>query len=178
MKQKQNPLLELIPSAFPNALNHNGSIVLNLFIPAVDGEVVAKERPQAKVITGKTGKPFPSFYTPKKTAMWEKHVAETARTQAITVDVVGDDFILPFENVRVMAQIRFNLRKPPSYPKSVVHATKKPDLDNLVKAILDGLVLGRVLGDDNCVVALNTSKHYADIDHPPGVEIELTCLPI
>lgn len=179
MKQIDSPLMELMPPGFPYAICLSGSVVLGCFIPAMDGEIVAKERPQARIITAPGKRPFPQFYTPKKTAAWEHHVAEIAKIQLLSVEADGDqDFILPVAEKRVMATMRFNLRKPPSYPKSVIHATKKPDLDNLVKAILDGLVSGRILEDDNCVTDLTVSKRYADAIHPPGVEIEMTCLPL
>ena len=122
---------------------------------------------------------MPQLYTPKETQQWESHVAESARAQLLSVEVEGDDFTLPVSEVRVLANLRFNLDKPVSYPKRVVHATKKPDLDNLVKAVLDGLVQGRVLEDDNCITDMMVSKRYSDhLDHPVGVEVELTCLKV
>lgn len=130
-------------------------------------------------MTPKGRKPMPQLYTPKETQAWEAHVADTARAQLLGVEVEGDDFTMPIEASRVLAHIRFNIKKPVSYPKSVVHATKKPDLDNLVKAVLDGLVQGRVLEDDNCVTDMMVSKRYEHpLDHPAGVEIELTCIGI
>jgi Holliday junction resolvase RusA-like endonuclease len=128
-------------------------------------------------MTPKGRKPLPQLYTPKETAVWEAHVAEVARAQLLGVEVEGEDFVLPVDEVRVLANLRFNLDKPVSYPKRVVHATKKPDLDNLVKAVLDGLVQGRVLADDNCITDMMVSKRYSHpLEHPTGVEIELTCL--
>lgn len=122
--------------------------------------------------------PRPVLYTPKKTKDWEDHVAESARSQMLSVDVEGDrDFTMPIRDVRVFARIRFNITKPPSYSKKVVHATRKPDVDNLVKAVLDGLVNGKIIYDDDCITDLSVSKRYADgLEHPTGVEIELTCI--
>lgn len=177
MKRTENPLLDLIAPGYPKVWSLNGNLVMSVFIPAIDGEVPAKERPQARVVTGKNGKPFPQFYTPKKTKTWEEHVANTARAQVLTAPVVGDDdFLLPVQDCRVLANLRFNMKKPASYPKSVVHDVRKPDLDNLVKAILDGLVQGRILEDDNAITDMFVSKRYADATHPLGVEVELTCI--
>lgn len=53
-----------------------------------------------------------------------------------------------------------------------VRPTKKPDLDNVGKAVLDG-VNGVAFGDDAQVVNLNCSKHY---DETPRVEV--TILPL
>ena len=139
---------------------------------------MAKERPRSRVVTPRGGKPFVQVYPPAKTKAWEEHVAFHGRGQLLKIELEGeDDFTLPIEDMRVLMSIRFNLRKPVSYPKSVVHAVKKPDLDNLVKGVLDGLVQARVLGDDNLITDMQLMKRYADADHPPGVEVELTCLP-
>lgn len=142
-------------------------------------EIVAKERPRARVVPGAGGKrPFPSLYTPPKTKAWEEHVGQEALQQLRSVEVEGDDFTLPIRDVRILASLRFNLKKPASYPKSMKHAVKKPDLDNLVKAILDGIVMAGVIEDDNCITDMSISKRYADAEHPVGVEVELTCLPL
>ncbi len=47
----------------------------------------------------------------------------------------------------------------PSAPRS---HTNKPDLDNLVKLILDAMVEARVLEDDRCVVMLSARKEWCD----------------
>ena len=141
---------------------------------------VAKERPQAKVITPKGGRPFPQFYTPAMTAAWEDHVGESARNQLLGLEAEGDgeDFTLPLNGYRFLTVMRFNLVKPKSYPKRIVHHTKKPDRDNLEKAVLDGLVKGRILGDDNAVTDSLSFKRYEEPGHPAGVEIDLTAIPV
>jgi Holliday junction resolvase RusA-like endonuclease len=172
------------PAGYPRAFVAGRALSLGFFIPAkefkyrngMEFDVPAKERPQARIITGK--KPFAQFYTPKKTVEWEQHVGEHALLQLRAVELDGDDdFTLPVKDCRVIMHLRFNLRKPSSYPKSVIHAVKKPDLDNLQKAILDGLVQAQVIDDDNCITDLSVMKRYADDDHPMGVEVDLTCLP-
>ena len=45
--------------------------------------------------------------------------------------------------------------------------TKKPDADNIVKAILDALN-GLVYKDDSCIVELSCVKYYSDV---PSVEV-------
>lgn len=149
------------------------------FRQGYDWEVPAKERFQFRIITPKGGgKPFAQPYTPAKTKSWETHVGEHALQQLRSVELDGDDdFTLPIKDCRVIAHMRFNVRKPVSYPKKMVHVTKKPDLDNLTKAILDGLVLANVLEDDNCITDLQLMKRYATDEHPLGVEVDLTCIP-
>jgi len=142
-------------------------------------EVPAKERPQFRIITPKGSKPFAQPYTPTKTKAWESHIGEHALQQLRSVELEGDDdFTLPIRDARIIAHLRFNLRKPVSYPKSMIHATKKPDLDNLIKAVLDALVLHKVLDDDACITDLQVMKRYASDEHPLGVEVDLTCLPV
>lgn len=131
------------------------------------------------MVTPRGGKPFVQFYSDKKTVEYEDHVGGCALIQLRGVEVEGDqDFTLPVKECRILAHLRFNLRKPPSYSKRVVHATKKPDLDNLVKAVLDGLVKANVIDDDNCITDISMMKRYATEDHPVGVEVELTVLPV
>ena len=181
MVKGQAPFLEMHPSGFPGAEVVGESIFLKFFIPAltdpkvkIQNEVMAKERPQARVVVPKGGgRPFPQFYTPPKTQAWEAHVGEQALLQLRSVDA---DFTLPIHDKRILASVRFNLTRPVSYPKTVIHAVKKPDIDNLVKAILDGIVAARIIEDDNLITDLVTIKRYADGAHPSGVEVELTCL--
>ena len=163
------------------------ALLLTFFIPPLlfkyrNGEtfdVFAKERPQARIVQGHGKKPFPQFYTPAKTRAWEEHIGQHALVQLRTVEVDGDrDFTLPVKNSRYLVNLRFNIRKPVSYPKSVIHAVKKPDLDNLLKAVLDGLVVGGIIDDDNAITDLSVCKRYANDEHPLGVEVEITCLPV
>lgn len=177
MDTREAPLFEAYPLGYPSAFVAGRSLSLTLFIP---GTPVAKERPQAKVITPKGGRPFPQFYTPKKTADWEDYIAEAARFQLSQVETVGEgpDFILPLDGYRFLTTIRFNLAKPKSYPARIVHHTKKPDRDNLEKAVLDGLVKGRIIKDDAMITDGLSFKRYVEPGHPEGVEIDLTAIPV
>lgn len=57
-----------------------------------------------------------------------------------------------------------------SRPKSVKRLlpTVKPDLDKLVRSVLDAIT-GNVLSDDSRVVTLTAKKFYADEEESPGV---------
>lgn len=50
-----------------------------------------------------------------------------------------------------------------------IRPTKKPDIDNIIKSVLDGLN-GVAYGDDKQVVTVIAMKHYSDI---PSVEITI-----
>ena len=130
-------------------------------------------------MTGKNGQPFVKFYSSKQSAEYEDYVGQCALFQLRRVEVDGDDdFTMPVRDCRILVHLRFNLAKPKSYPKSVVWPIRRPDLDNLVKAILDGLDKADVIDDDNAITDLSVMKRYADADHPEGVEVELVCLPL
>ena len=51
--------------------------------------------------------------------------------------------------------------------------TKKPDLDNLNKAILDALQDVKAIGDDSSVVFLHSYKSYIGKDEIEGAEITI-----
>lgn len=134
-------------------------------------------RPRAKVLPTKP--PRPHVYNDPRSTKWEEYVAQMVMDQLMKTPTTGegDDFVLPLRDCRILMTVRFNLPKPKSYPARVVHHTKKPDLDNYAKAILDGLVKGRILEDDGLVTDLMIQKRYVEAGHPEGVEIDLTALP-
>lgn len=69
----------------------------------------------------------------------------------------------------------FVMPRPKSYPKTkFVPATKKPDLDKLMRAIGDALTDARVWVDDSQVVESFASKRLADFGESPGVHILVT----
>jgi len=59
----------------------------------------------------------------------------------------------------VEVAIQFNFIKPASVPKSRVRPVVKPDIDKLIRAILDGLT-GVAFKDDAQVVKVIASKNY------------------
>ena len=120
------------------------------------------------------------MYPDNQSRDWEDDAVDQLQQQVGRIAVTevpgqGNDFELPFES-RVLLTLRFNIRKPVSYPASVVNMVRKPDLDNLAKAVLDALVKARILADDNIVTDLSLSKRYVEPGHPEGVEIDLTAL--
>lgn len=124
------------------------------------------------------GKPFVQTYSDRKTVEWEEHVANTIREQVREIDVqgVGLDLALPFAE-RILLSLRFNMHRPVSYPASVIHHLKRPDVDNLAKAVMDGLQNSRIIVEDSQITDLSIIKRYESDGHPLGVEIDLTALP-
>lgn len=117
------------------------------------------------------GKGRPRFsrgrvYTPEETTAYEGLVALSYRNEA-----KGYKFTSPV-GVRILA-----LQKPPKKSKKVTEKmlsgeilpTKRPDLDNIAKIILDGL--NKVAWDDDTqVVQLQIEKRYAT---PPQVMVQV-----
>lgn len=56
-------------------------------------------------------------------------------------------------------------------PKGLIPHTKRPDLDNIVKAVLDSLNI--ILNDDSQVHSLSASKAYAEINGLPRTIITI-----
>lgn len=121
----------------------------------VPGEPVGKGRPRI----GRRGK-HAMMFTPQKTADYEQAVkAEAAKSMAGRA---------PFDGpVELKLQVFTGI--PKSYPKAKALAarlgkiapTKKPDIDNVVKAVCDSL--NEVVWiDDVQVVDLHVSKRFGD----------------
>lgn len=119
----------------------------------VYGEPVAKGRPRFT----RQGR----AYTPKKTHDYESEVQAMAKAAMGTQE--------PLETpVAVYVYVTFPI--PPSYSKKRTEAclngsdrhTKRPDLDNCVKAITDGMN-GIVYKDDSQVVSLHATKVWGTV---------------
>lgn len=123
------------------------------------GEPMGKQRPRASSWGGHT-----RIYTPSKTISYE------GRFASAYMDKYGDKkpTSLP---IAVAIEAVFGLKKADYNSKGcpnkhgnaklmgVEQATKKPDADNIAKAVLDGLN-GVAWVDDSQVVALNVKKSY------------------
>jgi len=72
----------------------------------------------------------------------------------------------------VVLTVTFRLPRPKSLPKHVLHHTKKPDLDKLVRSTKDALK-GVLYGDDSQVVDLHARKVYVAIAAAPCARITL-----
>lgn len=91
--------------------------------------------------------------------MWRRLVADVAQQYAPPELWDGP----------VRIDLTFGLPKPKSAPKSRrVWPDKRPDLDKLIRSVLDSLT-HIVFQDDSQIVEINASKDYG----PPGVAIEI-----
>jgi crossover junction endodeoxyribonuclease RusA len=73
----------------------------------------------------------------------------------------------------VWLMLHFHVCRPKSLPKRILHATKKPDLDKMIRSVKDALK-GVLYMDDAQVVDLVAQKRYSE---SPGVEITFRELP-
>lgn len=97
-----------------------------------------------------------------KSKGWQQLVAEQAQTVAKDGLFMGP----------VVLTVTFHLPRPQSLPKRVLHHTKKPDLDKLVRNTKDALK-GVLYGDDAQVVDLHARKTYAAVAAAPCAHITL-----
>ncbi len=120
-------------------------------------EPIPKGRPRFRIFRGHV-----STYTPTKTAIYEKLIAETYKDQAQCFQFSREQAL----NVR----LRFGLGIPKSTSKYKVKEMlaglskhiKKPDIDNLIKSVLDALN-GIAWEDDAQIVRVTASKVYTNV---------------
>jgi Holliday junction resolvase RusA-like endonuclease len=133
----------------------------------VPGEPVAKGRPKATTING-----MARLYTPKKTVNYEAMVALAAQIAMRGKPLLEGPVELSFE-------ARFSIPKGWTKKRLAAHAvspefvTKKPDLDNLEKALGDGMN-GVVFADDSQIAQTGVCrKVYGAV---PGVTVTVRAL--
>ena len=127
----------------------------------VYGEPVAKGRPRFST----RGK-FPVAYTPEKTKAYEFEVGMMA------LNAMGGS--KPLEGA-LEAFIYVTFAVPESYSKKRTEAclsgqekhTKKPDLDNVVKCVIDGMDK-IVFDNDSQITSIHATKVYGEV---PKVEV-------
>jgi len=74
----------------------------------------------------------------------------------------------------VHLQLEFRMPRPASTPKSrTPPAIKRPDLDKLIRAVLDALGSAGVYWDDSQVTTLEASKALAAVGGSPGLVITI-----
>ena len=124
----------------------------------IPGEPKAKQRPRI----GKWG-----AYTPEMTVQYENWVKECYLSQLKNKSLEGE--------IRANITAYFGIAKSISKTKRAdmvrgkIRCTKRPDVDNIAKIVLDSLN-GIAYDDDSQIVELNVKKCYSE---NPCVEVEL-----
>lgn len=127
----------------------------------VPGQPVPKARPR---FSSKSG----TAYTPKRTKNFETLIKKHIKP------LVKDIFLGP-----VHVHINVVFKRPKYMQKNIYNEglilhTKRPDLDNVVKAVLDAL--NSVLKDDSQVCKLSATKYYAEKHCEPRTDITISKL--
>lgn len=135
-------------------------IVMTIQVPGIP---VGKGRPRMTIRGG-----HPREYTPEKTARYENLVRTmfvNAYPDAVPLDVP----------VKVIVDAEFPIPKSWSKKKrkDAFYVTKKPDIDNVLKSIFDGLN-GVAWTDDAMVSIVEARKKYTD--QMPACYITITTL--
>jgi crossover junction endodeoxyribonuclease RusA len=103
----------------------------------------------------------------RKLGDWRQAIGEEARR------ALPDDAELLTGPVYVT--VSFLVPKPKSAPKYLRHVTKKPDLDRLLRALLDAIT-GVLIVDDAQVVSISAAKSYA-IECRPHADVLVMAAP-
>lgn len=127
----------------------------------VPGQPVGKGRPRA----AKRGNHI-QLYTPEKTVSYEALVA-TAAHGAMEGRVPMEGACRVVMDIRLTVPLSWSAKKRQQALDGQLLPTKKPDADNVIKAIFDALN-GIVWQDDVQVVQLQASKRYSAV---PGVTV-------
>lgn len=144
----------------------------NKFIEVL-GEPMGKQRPRASFIAGHA-----TIYTPKKTQSYEGRFAMAYGEK------YGDYITTAPLKVTIEAVFAINkgdykkdgspTKKGTEKLQGIIACTKRPDCDNIAKAVLDGLN-GVAFVDDSQVIELTIRKRYAT---QPRVTCEIEEFPL
>lgn len=152
------------------AVAANGESECVQYIFQFDLPPFAKERPRMTVM-GRGKRSFVKAYTPERTKEYETRVRALALEQ---MGVDGVEKIPAHQPIHISCV--FCMPRPAARKRDQYHLTT-PDLDNMLKAILDGLQ-GALLEDDKSVVSLSATKRYSGHDGYVGTLLSVTLLPV
>lgn len=126
-----------------------------------------KGKARARTVRSGGGKSF--SYTPEGTVLYE-NLIKTCYRQDVGQEIFNDG--QPLE-VKILAFYEvpksYSKKKKQEMLDGQLYPTKKPDIDNIAKCVLDALNK-LAYRDDTQVVRLHMEKHYNQI---PRVEVEI-----
>ena len=120
----------------------------------VPGDPVGKGRPRATTIGGHA-----RMYTPAKTAAYEELVAVYASAAMKKAPLLEHPVRLHL-GIYCKVPGTWSKKRRADALAGIERPAKKPDIDNIIKAVADGMN-GVVWVDDSQIVALSCSKWYA-----------------
>ena len=126
------------------------------------GEPVAQGRPRATTVNGHV-----RMYDPKKSRDY-KHYVRLVASQHRTKELLTGPLKMKVKVFRPTLK-SFSKKKKVAAERGEIRPTTKPDVDNYIKSIFDGL--NKVIWeDDSQVVDLQVSKFYSE---NPRIEVEI-----
>lgn len=135
--------------------------MIEFFVP---GKPVGKKRPRF----ARRGHHVQA-YTPEETANYENLVAMLALEQK-------NQHSPPLDSA-VKVSIVINLHGPKSRPKRIIYHKTKPDADNVMKSILDGMN-GILFSDDAQAVKGEWEKRFSPGNQSEGVYVRVEYLEV
>lgn len=136
---------------------------VSFFVP---GEAVGKGRPRVTTVGGHA-----RMFTPKKTANYETLIAMAAQQAMHGRELIPGPVLMEL-TIRMPVAASWSKKKTAAALAGDVMPTKKPDADNVLKAICDG-INGIVFKDDVQVVNVSMSKRFGE---KPGVTVRVVPL--
>lgn len=127
----------------------------------IPGDPVAKGRPKLTTIGG-----MARAYTPAKTRNYEA-IVRLAAKEAMAGLLPMDGPLHLWVRVYLGIPTSWSKRKKAAALEQLVLPTKKPDVDNVIKAVSDGMN-AIAFTDDSRIVNLTAVKRYSDM---PRVEV-------
>ncbi|TWC18136.1 Holliday junction resolvase RusA-like endonuclease [Pseudomonas sp. SJZ085] len=132
----------------------------------VPGEPIGKGRPKIGRVGGHA-----RMFTPTKTANYESLIAVVAHEAMRGRELIAGPVLLEMK-ILVPVAASWSKKKSAEALQGIVMPTKKPDADNVLKAICDG-INGIVFKDDVQVVNVSLSKRFSET---PGVSVRIVPL--
>ncbi|SCW91860.1 RusA family crossover junction endodeoxyribonuclease [Pseudomonas sp. NFACC05-1] len=132
----------------------------------VPGEPIGKGRPKIGRVGGHA-----RMFTPTKTANYESLIAVVAHEAMQGRELIAGPVLLEMK-IFVAVAASWSKKKTTEALQGLVMPTKKPDADNVLKAICDG-INGIVFKDDVQVVNVSLSKRFSET---PGVSVRVVPL--
>jgi Holliday junction resolvase RusA-like endonuclease len=133
---------------------------VSFFVP---GQPVGKGRPRA----ARRGRHI-QLYTPEKTASYESLVATAAHGAMRGAAPIKGACHVEMD-IRLLVPMSWSAKKRNQALEGLVFPTKKPDMDNVLKAVFDA-INGIVWEDDVQAVYVQAVKRYSAI---PGVSVNV-----
>lgn len=134
---------------------------------AIPGEPQGKQRPRATIV-GKGAKRFVRAYTPEKTVNYETYIKELFAVKY--PDFIPVECVLELELIAwLMIPISTSQKRKALMESGDLRPGKQPDVDNVLKSVMDALEKLAYKNDAQIVTAY-LHKFYA---HKPRLDINI-----